>query len=45
MEADDDLLIGPPPPAVVAEAASANEAERFEEVNCYIVSHDLFVYS
>lgn len=32
LEADDDLLIGPPPPAVVAEAASANEAERFEEV-------------
>jgi hypothetical protein len=34
LEADDDLLIGPPPPAVVGEAASANEAERFEEVNC-----------
>ncbi|AQK45272.1 DNAJ heat shock N-terminal domain-containing protein [Zea mays] len=32
LEANDDLLIGPPPPAVVAEAASANEAERFEEV-------------
>lgn len=32
LEADDDLLIGPPPPTVVAEAASANEAERFEEV-------------
>ncbi|OEL30522.1 hypothetical protein BAE44_0008459 [Dichanthelium oligosanthes] len=32
LEADDGLLIGPPPPAVVAEAASANEAERFEEV-------------
>jgi hypothetical protein len=33
LEANDDLLIGPPPPAVVAEAASANEAERFEEVH------------
>ncbi|KAI3957823.1 hypothetical protein MKW92_020681 [Papaver armeniacum] len=32
-EADDDgLFVGPPPPALVAEAASANEAERFEEV-------------
>lgn len=29
---DDGLLIGPPPPAMVAEAESANEAERFEEV-------------
>ncbi|OVA10904.1 DnaJ domain [Macleaya cordata] len=32
VEGDDDLFIGPPPPALVAEAASANEAERFEEV-------------
>uniref|UniRef100_N1QS86 Uncharacterized protein n=1 Tax=Aegilops tauschii TaxID=37682 RepID=N1QS86_AEGTA len=32
LEADDGFLIGPPPPAMVAEAASANEAERFEEV-------------
>lgn len=32
LEADNDSLIGPPPPAMVAEAASANEAERFEEV-------------
>uniref|UniRef100_A0A1D1ZHX4 DnaJ subfamily C member 14 n=1 Tax=Anthurium amnicola TaxID=1678845 RepID=A0A1D1ZHX4_9ARAE len=32
LEVDDDLFIGPAPPAVVAEAASANEAERFEEV-------------
>ncbi|KAF0916613.1 hypothetical protein E2562_007897 [Oryza meyeriana var. granulata] len=32
VEADDGFLIGPPPPAMVAEAASANEAERFEEV-------------
>ncbi|WOL11755.1 vitellogenin-1 isoform X1 [Canna indica] len=30
---DDGLLIGPPPPAMVTEAASANEAERFEEVS------------
>lgn len=29
---DDQLFIGPPPPAVVNEAASANDAERFEEV-------------
>lgn len=29
---DDELFIGPPPPALVAEAESANEAERFEEV-------------
>ncbi|KAL8188790.1 hypothetical protein R6Q57_029545 [Mikania cordata] len=29
---DDELFIGPPPPAVVNEAASANDAERFEEV-------------
>ncbi|KAL5700756.1 hypothetical protein ACHQM5_026164 [Ranunculus cassubicifolius] len=32
LETDDDLFIGPPPAAVAAEAASANEAERFEEV-------------
>lgn len=32
MEEDTELFIGPAPPAVVAEAASANEAERFEEV-------------
>ncbi|THU55775.1 hypothetical protein C4D60_Mb11t10130 [Musa balbisiana] len=32
LEIDNDMLIGPPPPAMVAEAASANEAERFEEV-------------
>ncbi|XP_058091155.1 uncharacterized protein LOC131237424 [Magnolia sinica] len=32
LEVDNDLFIGPPPPAVVAEAESANEAERFEEV-------------
>ncbi|KAL5223151.1 hypothetical protein ABZP36_027864 [Zizania latifolia] len=32
VEADDGFLIGPPPPAMVTEAASANEAERFEEV-------------
>ncbi|CAM6101542.1 unnamed protein product [Calypogeia fissa] len=29
---ENDPLIGPPPPAAVAEAASANDAERFEEV-------------
>lgn len=32
MEEDNAVFIGPPPPAVVAEAESANEAERFEEV-------------
>ncbi|KAL6010638.1 hypothetical protein ACLOJK_001075 [Asimina triloba] len=31
-EIDNDLFVGPPPPAMVAEAASSNEAERFEEV-------------
>lgn len=31
-EVDDGIVIGPPPPAMVAEAESANEAERFEEV-------------
>ncbi|KAH7681445.1 DnaJ domain-containing protein [Dioscorea alata] len=33
VEVDNDLFIGPPPPAIVAEAESANEAERFEEVS------------
>lgn len=32
LEEDDELFIGPAPPAMVAEAESANEAERFEEV-------------
>ncbi|KAJ7973936.1 DnaJ domain containing protein [Quillaja saponaria] len=32
LEEDTETFIGPPPPAVVAEAESANEAERFEEV-------------
>ncbi|XP_075651776.1 uncharacterized protein LOC142622215 [Castanea sativa] len=32
LEEDTEIFIGPPPPAVVAEAESANEAERFEEV-------------
>ncbi|KAE8693516.1 DNAJ heat shock N-terminal domain-containing protein isoform 2 [Hibiscus syriacus] len=32
VEEDNELFIGPPPPALVAEVASANEAERFEEV-------------
>uniref|UniRef100_A0A0D6R351 J domain-containing protein n=1 Tax=Araucaria cunninghamii TaxID=56994 RepID=A0A0D6R351_ARACU len=31
-ELENDILIGPPPPAAVAEAESANDAERFEEV-------------
>ncbi|KAG6543258.1 hypothetical protein Mapa_015339 [Marchantia paleacea] len=31
-ELEGDPMIGPPPPAAVAEAASANDAERFEEV-------------
>jgi len=31
-ELENDVLIGPPPPATVAEAESANDAERFEEV-------------
>lgn len=32
LEEDSEFFIGPPPPAMVAETASANEAERFEEV-------------
>lgn len=32
LDEDSEIFIGPPPPAVVAEAESANEAERFEEV-------------
>lgn len=32
MELENDPLVGPPPPTVVAEAAFANDAERFEEV-------------
>lgn len=32
VEEDMDLFIGPAPPAMVTEAASVNEAERFEEV-------------
>ncbi|KAF8411864.1 hypothetical protein HHK36_004423 [Tetracentron sinense] len=32
LENDTEIFIGPPPPAVVAEAESANDAERFEEV-------------
>ena len=32
LDEDDEIFVGPPPPAMVAEAASANEAERFEEV-------------
>ncbi|CAH8328547.1 unnamed protein product [Eruca vesicaria subsp. sativa] len=32
LEEDSAYFIGPAPPAVVAEAASSNEAERFEEV-------------
>ncbi|KAG6607621.1 hypothetical protein SDJN03_00963, partial [Cucurbita argyrosperma subsp. sororia] len=32
LEEDHELFVGPPPPAMVAEAETANEAERFEEV-------------
>ncbi|PKI62422.1 hypothetical protein CRG98_017228 [Punica granatum] len=32
LEEDPELFIGPAPPTMVAEAESANEAERFEEV-------------
>lgn len=38
LDGDNELFIGPPPPAVVTEAASANEAERFEEVPLYYLS-------
>ncbi|XP_043689388.1 uncharacterized protein LOC122640299 [Telopea speciosissima] len=40
LEDDTGLFIGPPPPAVVAEAASANEAERFEEVTRIMAAED-----
>ncbi|XP_022156581.1 uncharacterized protein LOC111023459 [Momordica charantia] len=33
LEEDNELFVGPPPPAMVAEAETANEAERFEEVS------------
>lgn len=42
LDGDDGLFIGPPPPAVVREAASSNEAERFEEV-CLSISVSLLV--
>ncbi|XP_074279551.1 uncharacterized protein LOC141604894 [Silene latifolia] len=32
LDLDDGEFVGPPPPALVTEAASTNEAERFEEV-------------
>lgn len=32
VEEDSEIFIGPAPPAAIAEAESANEAERFEEV-------------
>ncbi|KAL8159104.1 hypothetical protein V2J09_000641 [Rumex salicifolius] len=32
LDQDDEFFIGPPPPALVSEVASANEAERFEEI-------------
>lgn len=38
LDVDDNLLIGPPPPAMVAEAESANEAERFEEVYQWLLN-------
>ncbi|KAK1273880.1 hypothetical protein QJS04_geneDACA013306 [Acorus gramineus] len=39
-EVDTGLFIGPPPPAMVAEAESANEAERFEEVTRIVELED-----
>ncbi|XP_006644240.1 uncharacterized protein LOC102719711 [Oryza brachyantha] len=44
VEADDGFLIGPPPPAMVAEAASANEAERFEEVTRILAADENLPY-
>lgn len=38
LDGDNNIFIGPPPPAVVKEVESANEAERFEEVNFYCLS-------
>ncbi|KAL4200572.1 hypothetical protein AMTRI_Chr02g254240 [Amborella trichopoda] len=41
MELDNDgIFIGPPPPTMVAEAESANDAERFEEVSRIIGAED-----
>ncbi|XP_020518629.1 DNA topoisomerase 1 isoform X2 [Amborella trichopoda] len=41
MELDNDgIFIGPPPPIMVAEAESANDAERFEEVSRIIGAED-----
>ncbi|CAN1159528.1 GPALPP motifs-containing protein 1 [Linum perenne] len=40
LEVDNELFVGPPPPAVAAEAESANEAERFEEVTRIMDSSD-----
>ncbi|XP_015579458.1 splicing factor, arginine/serine-rich 19 isoform X2 [Ricinus communis] len=40
LEEDTELFIGPPPPAMVAEAESANEAERFEEVTRIMAVED-----
>nr|POE86310.1 isoform 3 of gpalpp motifs-containing protein 1 [Quercus suber] len=39
LEEDTEIFIGPPPPAVVAEAESANEAERFEEIDVCMSPH------
>lgn len=36
-ELDQTPIVGPPPPAAVAEPASANEAERYEEVGFELV--------
>ncbi|CAN0827044.1 GPALPP motifs-containing protein 1, partial [Linum grandiflorum] len=39
-EDNNELFVGPPPPAIAAEAASVNEAERFEEVTRIMDSSD-----
>ncbi|BFG41118.1 hypothetical protein CerSpe_273920 [Prunus speciosa] len=44
LEEDSEFFIGPPPPAMVAETASANEAERFEEVTRIMDAADDSLY-
>ncbi|KAG6751109.1 hypothetical protein POTOM_045627 [Populus tomentosa] len=45
LEEDTELLIGPAPPAIVAEAPSANEVERLEEVVFVILTKQFMDWS
>ncbi|KAG8378403.1 hypothetical protein BUALT_Bualt08G0133800 [Buddleja alternifolia] len=44
LDGDTGIFIGPPPPAVVKEAASSNEAERFEEITRIIGAEEASPY-